>query len=184
VSALAPWLAIVAALAAAVVQLRSQGRLWSCACGYVLVWAGNVRGADNSQHLLDPYSVTHVLHGFVLAGLLAWSLPRLPAAWQLALAVALEALWEVLENSPFVIARYRATAALGYEGDAIVNSLGDIAACGLGVGLARALGFRRAVATFALAELALLVWIRDGLLLNVLMLIAPIPAIKAWQAGP
>ena len=179
----APWLAIATVLVATVVRLRAQGRLWSCACGYVLVWTGDVWGPGNSQHFLDPYSLTHLLHGFALAGLLAWAVPRLPPPWQLALAVALEATWELIENSPFVIERYRATAALGYQGDAILNSLGDIAACGLGVGLARALGVRRTLVVVAVVELALLVWIRDSLLLNVVMLLHPLPAVRAWQLG-
>jgi hypothetical protein len=144
---------------------------------------GNPWSPDNSQHLFDPYSFTHLLHGFVLAGLVAWATPRLSVPWQLCLAIALEAGWEAIENTPFVIGRYRATAALGYEGDAIVNSLGDILACGLGVLLARWLGVRRSLLVFAVVETALLVWIRDSLLLNVVMLIHPFGWIKAWQAG-
>jgi hypothetical protein len=125
-----------------------------------------------------------VLHGFVFCGLLAWGLPRLAPVWRLSLAVTVEALWEVLENSDFVIRRYReATAALGYEGDTVVNSLGDIFACGLGFVIARRLGFRRSLALFVLTEVVLLVWIKDSLTLNVLMLIYPIDAIKAWQTG-
>jgi len=98
-------------------------------------------------------------------------------------AIGLESLWEVFENSAFVIERYRATAALGYTGDTIVNSLGDILACALGVVLARALALRRALVAFALIEIVLLVWIKDSLLLNVTMLIYAIPPIKAWQLG-
>jgi len=167
----------------AVIQLQRQGRFWRCACGYVLVWAGDVWSADNSQHLLDPYSFTHLLHGFVFAWLLAWVLPRLPVAWKVAVAVGLEALWEVIENTALVIERYRATASLGYQGDTVVNSLGDIAACGLGVVLARWLGVRRALVVFALVEIVLLVWIKDSLLLSALMLLHPFAPIKAWQLG-
>jgi hypothetical protein len=97
-----PWLAIVAVLAATAYQLRSQGRLWWCSCDYLLLWSGDPWSSDNSQHLLDPYSFTHVLHGFVLCGVLALIVPRLSAAWQLWLAISIEALWEVLENSEFV----------------------------------------------------------------------------------
>jgi hypothetical protein len=104
--------------------------------------------------------------------------------WRLVLAVAIEAAWEVIENTNFVIERYReATAALGYQGDSVVNSLGDILACILGLFLARKLGFRRSLAVFVLVEVALLIWIRDSLVLEVLMLIYPIDAIKAWQMG-
>ncbi len=179
-----PWLAIVVVLVATVYQLRSQGRLWWCSCDYILLWSGDPWSSDNSQHLLDPYSFTHVLHGFALCGLLAWLAARLSLVWQLWLAVAIEALWEVVENSEFVIRRYREeTAALGYQGDTVVNSLGDILVCGLGFLLARRLGLRRTLALFAVTEVTLVFLIRDSLLLNVLMLIYPIDAIKAWQAA-
>lgn len=179
-----PWLAVVAVLAGAAYQLRSQGRLWWCSCDYVLLWSGDAWSSDNSQHLLDPYSFTHVLHGFVFCGLLAFVVPRLPAAWRLLLAVLIEAVWEVVENSEFVIRRYReGTAALGYYGDTVVNSLADIVLCGLGFALARRLGFRRTVALFVATELVLAIWIRDNLSLNILMLIYPIDAIREWQAA-
>jgi len=133
---------------------------------------------------LDPYSFTHVLHGFVLCGLLALIVPRLSQIWQLWLAVSIEALWEVLENSEFVIRRYREeTAALGYHGDTIVNSLGDILVCGLGFVLARRLGLRRTLVLFVVTEVVLAIWIRDNLTLNILMLIYPIEGVKEWQAG-
>jgi hypothetical protein len=168
--------------AAAALQLRAQGRLWMCACGRALAWTRDAWSADNSQHLSDPYSFTHVLHGFIFCGLIVWALRRVAWQWQLALAVAVEALWEVVENSAFVINRYReATLALGYTGDTVLNSTGDIFACALGFLLARRLGLRLTVLAFALTELVLLIWIRDSLLLNVLMLFYPIDAIKAWQ---
>jgi hypothetical protein len=177
-----PWLAIAAATTLAAFQLRWQGRLWLCECSRVLWWTGDAWGSDNSQHLSDPYSFTHVLHGFVFCGVLAWALPRVGWAWRLALAVSIEALWEVVENSAFVINRYReATLALGYQGDTIINSAGDILACALGFLLARRLGLRLTLAAFALTEIVLLLWIRDSLLLNVLMLLHPVEAIKAWQ---
>ena len=179
-----PWLAIVVVLAATAYQLRSQGRLWWCSCGYLLLWSGDPWSSDNSQHLLDPYSFTHLLHGFVLCGLLALTAPRLSAVWQLWLAVSIEALWEVLENSEIVIRRYRQeTAALGYQGDTVVNSLGDIIVCGLGFVLAHRLGVRRTLALFVVTEVALAIWIRDNLSLNILMLIYPIEAVKDWQAA-
>ena len=178
-----PWLAIVVVLAGTSCLLRSQGRLWWCSCHYLLLWSGDSWSPDNSQHLLDPYSFTHVLHGFLLCGLLALIAPRLSAVWQLWLAVSIEAVWEGIENSEFVIRRYREeTAALGYHGDTIVNSLGDIVVCGLGFVVARHLGFRRTFALFVLTEVTLAFWIRDNLTLNVLMLIYPIEAVKEWQA--
>src|SRR5215212_6619998 len=179
-----PWPALVVVLAGTALVLRSQGRLWWCSCNYLLLWSWDPWSSDNSQHLLDPYSFTHVLHGFVLCGLLALIAPRLSALWRLWLAVSIEALWEVLENSEFVIRRYRQeTAALGYHGDTIVNSLGDILLCGLGFVLALHLGFRRTFALFVLTEVTLAILIRDNLTLNILMLIYPIDAIKEWQAA-
>lgn len=179
-----PWLAVLPLLAATAFVLRLLGRLWICDCGRFRVWTGEAWGAETSQQLFDPYSLTHVLHGFALAGLLALVAPRLAAAWRLALAVALEAAWEIVENTSYVIERYReATAALGYTGDTVVNSLGDIAACGLGFEIARRLGWRLTLAAFALVEIALLVLIRDSLLLNVLMLVYPSDAVRAWQSA-
>ena len=179
-----PWFAIVVVLISAALVLRSQGRLWWCSCDYLLLWSGDPWSSDNSQHLLDPYSFTHLLHGFVLCGLLALIAPRLSPVWQLWLAVSIEALWEVVENSEFVIRRYREeTAALGYHGDTIVNSLGDIVVCGLGVVLARRLGLRRTLALFVVTEIALAIWIRDNLSLNSLMQIYPLNAVKEWQAA-
>jgi hypothetical protein len=177
-----PWLASAAVTAAAMLQLRRQGRLWSCACERVLLWSGDAWSSDNSQHLFDPYTFTHILHGFLFCGLLAWLLPRAPWVWRLALAVTIEALWEVFENSATVINRYReATLALGYTGDTIINSFGDILACCAGFMLARRLGFRRTLLIFVATEIVLLIWVRDSLLLEILMLIYPVDAIKAWQ---
>lgn len=179
-----PWLAAVVVLVGAVYGLRAQGRPWLCTCGYLLAWSGEPSSSDTSQHLLDPYSFTHVLHGFVLYGLLAWVVAPLPLSWRLQVAVAVEASWELVENSDFVIRRYReGTAALGYEGDAIVNSLGDMVVCGLGFVLAYHLGARWTLTLFVATEAVLIAWIRDSLLLNVLMLIYPIEAIKTWQMG-
>ncbi len=178
------WLAIFAVLLVASYELHHQGRLWWCACGYLRLWAGDIWSAENSQQLLDPYSFTHLLHGFVFYWLLKWILPRLAPEWQLWLAITVEAVWEMVENSTFIIDRYRSTtAALGYQGDTVVNSLGDILVCGLGFLLARKLGSRRSLTIFILVELVLLFWIRDGLIFNIIMLIYPVDAIKTWQIG-
>ena len=179
-----PWLAAAAVGVASAVLLRLEGRLWFCACGRLLPWVGDAWSADTSQHLFDPYSFTHVLHGFAFAGLLALLLPRAGWRWRLLLAVLAEAAWEVIENTDFVINRYReATAALGYNGDTVVNSLGDVIACAAGVLLARRLGLVKSLLVFALTEVVLLFWIRDSLLLNILLLVYPSEAVKAWQAG-
>jgi len=179
-----PWLAAAAVGVASAVLLRLEGRLWFCACGRLLPWVGDAWSADTSQHLFDPYSFTHVLHGFAFAGLLALLLPRAGWRWRLLLAVLAEAAWEVIENTDFVINRYReATAALGYNGDTVVNSLGDIAACALGFLLARRLGWLRTLLLFVAVEAVLLLWIRDSLLLNILLLVYPSERLRAWQAG-
>ncbi len=178
------WLAIAVILALSVWLLHSQSRLWICSCGQVYLWAGDIWSSDNSQHWLDPYSFTHLLHGVVFFWLLAWLLPRLSPMWRLVIALSLESAWEVFENSAFIIDRYReATAALGYNGDTVINSLGDILICGRGFMRAMRLGFRRSLVLFVVTELVLLVWIRDSLILNVVMLIYPIEAIRLWQIG-
>jgi hypothetical protein len=179
-----PCLAIIMVVAAAVYQLHRQGRMWLCSCGRFALWIGDIWSPENSQQFLDPYSFTHVLHGFIFYGLLAWLIPRVSSLWRLWLAVSFEALWEVVENTDRIIERYRGvTAAIGYHGDTIVNSLGDILSFGVGFMLARHLGFRRSVAVFVVTEVVLLGWIRDSLTLNVIMLIYPIEAIRAWQMG-
>lgn len=179
-----PAIIIFAVLAATALLLHEQGRLWLCFCGYFLIWTSNAWSADNSQHLADPYSFTHVLHGFILCWLFRLLLPERPLRWRLCLAVVAEALWEMVENSSYVIERYRAaTAALGYQGDTVVNSLGDILFCALGFMLAERLGFRRSLALFFVTEAVLLILIRDSLLLNILMLLYPLDSIKAWQAA-
>ena len=179
-----PALAVAAALAATALELHRQGRLWVCSCGRFLLWTADAWSSETSQQLFDPYTFTHVLHGLIFCGLLAYLLPRVPWSWRFCLAITGEALWELTENTDFVIRRYReATAALGYTGDTVVNSLGDIAACALGFALARRLGLLRSVLLFAATELVLLVWIRDSLLLNVLLLIYPSQKLRAWQAG-
>jgi hypothetical protein len=179
-----PWLGMAVVLVGTVWLLHGQGRLWICSCGEVWLWAGDIWSSHNSQHLFDPYTFTHVLHGVVFYGLLAWGRPGLALPWRLWLATFVEASWEIVENSEFVIERYRETTmALGYNGDTIVNSLADIVVCGLGFMLARRLGFRRSLAFFVATELVLLIWIRDSLILNVIMLVYPIEAIKTWQVG-
>ena len=110
---------------------------------------------------------------------------NVPTSWRLVIALVLEALWEILENTNAVIDRYReATAALGYQGDTVVNSLGDMVCCGLGLLIARKLGWLRSLPIFILTEIVLLFWIRDSLILEIIMLIRPIDSIKSWQLAP
>jgi hypothetical protein len=165
--------------------LRLEGRLWICACGSIKVWIGNTCTSDNSQHLLDPFAFTHVLHGVAFYWIIAWLGPQLRSSWQILLAVAIEGAWEVFENTSFVIDRYRtATAALGYTGDTVVNSLGDILCCLAGFLIAKRLGFWRSLVVFLMIELVLILWIKDSLLLQILMLVSPVAAIKNWQSCP
>lgn len=176
------WGAMAAVVVATALLLRAEGRLWRCACGRMLLWAGDAWSSDTSQHWFDPYSLTHMLHGVAFAGLLSLLLPRLAIVWRLFLGVLMEGVWELVENSAWVINRYReATASLGYTGDTIVNSVGDIVACAFGLVLAWRLGWRRSILLVILVEAVLLIWIRDSLILNIIMLIHPIDAIKEWQ---
>ncbi len=175
-------MALAAIFPATALSLRAEGRLWICACGKLLVWSGQICSADNSQHFLDPYSFTHLLHGVLFFWLIYWLASRGSATTQLLLTTAAEAAWEVFENTNFIIERYRSTtAALGYNGDTVVNSFGDILCCIAGFLIAQRLGLRRSIILFLVFELILIVWIHDSLLLEILMLIAPVNAIKAWQ---
>ena len=117
-------------------------------------------------------------------GLLTLLVRRVSTSWRLCLAITIEAIWELIENTDTVIHHYRAaTAALGYQGDTVMNSLGDIICCGIGFMIARKLGWLRSVVLFLLTEAVLLIWIRDSLLLEILMLVHPVNAIKMWQVG-
>ena len=169
-------------LLAMIVLLRAEGRRLMCACGHFAVWISDWCSSNTSQQLLDPYSLTHVLHGFLFFWLITLLFKRMPRAWQFWLALLLESAWEVFENTSFVINKYRTeTAALGYQGDTIVNSLGDLACALIGFVIARQLGVRRSLIVFVLIEAVLIVWIHDSLLLQILMLVRPVEAIKLWQ---
>lgn len=178
------WAAITITLLILFVTLHLQGRLWFCKCGRVYLWVSDAWSSSTSQHLFDPYSFTHLLHGFVFCWLIVLIFPRLHCKWQLWLAIAIESAWEIVENSRFIIERYReATAALGYYGDTIINSFGDVVSCGIGFAIARSLGFTRSLIVFLLIEAVLIFWIRDSLLLNILMLLYPLDIVRKWQIG-
>ncbi len=168
---------------AAATILLSVGRPPICTCGYVELWHGAV-DSGNSQHLLDWYSPSHLIHGFLFYAF-GWLLFRSrPAGERLTLAVLIESAWEIAENSPFIIDRYRtATMALGYTGDSVLNSMSDIACMTIGFLLARKLPLWLSIAICVGFELLTLALIRDNLTLNVLMLVSPIDTIKQWQGG-
>jgi len=174
--------AVALVLLAMIVLLHAEGRRFLCACGHFAVWVGDWCSSNTSQQLLDPYSFTHVLHGFLFFWLISLLFRRMPRGWQFLLAMLLESAWEAFENTSFVINKYRTeTAALGYQGDTIVNSLGDLSCALLGFVIARQLGVRRSLVVFVLIEAVLIFWIHDSLLLQILMLVRPVEAIKLWQ---
>jgi hypothetical protein len=161
------------------------GRVWWCQCGQLNPFSGEIASQHNSQHLFDPYTFTHVLHGILFYALLWLILRRwFGIAERFVIAIGIEAFWEVIENTSIVIERYRETTiSLGYYGDSILNSATDVIACASGYLLAMWLPAWVSALLFVGLETTLLWWIRDSLVLNIIMLISPSEAIKGWQQG-
>jgi hypothetical protein len=171
-------------VALAATLLLAMGRVPTYRHGPLRLYAGNVHGDENSQQLTDPYTFTHVTHGILFYGALTLVAGRSPVMLRALAAIAVESTWEVLENTDAVIRRYRAaTIAQGYDGDSVVNSVGDIGAAVVGFALAAVLPVRATIMLTVALEAILLLWIRDNLLLNVLMLVWPLDALRAWQQG-
>ena len=171
-------------IAAAALTLLAMGQPLICRCGTVKLWQGDVMGPENSQQLADWYSPSHLIHGLLFYGLLWLIARRRPFGLRALIALVIESGWEILENSPIIIDRYReATISLGYRGDSVINSVSDIAFMLVGFALAARLPVAASVALAILLELAVGYMIRDNLTLNIIMLIYPIDAIRAWQMG-
>jgi hypothetical protein len=181
---LSPALVVVGIILLTAAYLLWIGREPICKCGTIKLWHGQVVSSENSQHISDWYTPSHVIHGFLFFGALWLVARRLSFGWRLAIATAVEAAWEIVENSDAIIERYRAvTISLDYYGDSVLNVVADILAMVLGFWLASRLPVWATVALILLAE-GVTIWvIRDGLALNVLMLIYPLDSVAAWQAG-
>jgi Protein of unknown function (DUF2585) len=159
-----------------------MGRLPLGPDGKFGLWEGNIWSSENSQRFADPYSFSHLVHGILFYGALWLVARKLPVRFRLLIALALEASWEILENSPLIINRYReATISLGYVGDSVLNSMSDILMMTLGFTFAYKMRPRISLAAVIVMEVGCALWVRDNLTLNIIMLIHPVDAIKQWQ---
>jgi len=176
----------LAMLAVFVLILHQLGHVWMCECGYIKLWHGVTYSSENSQHLSDWYSPSHVIHGLAFYWILRGLGRRFhwPVGVNFLIALGIEIAWEVFENSDFIINRYReATISLDYYGDSIINSVMDVLFMALGFLLAWRLPVWASILLVIVLELVVGYWIRDNLTLNIIMLIYPFDAVLRWQQG-
>ncbi|GGE96008.1 DUF2585 domain-containing protein [Stappia taiwanensis] len=179
-----PFVVALVLIAATAAILLAMGRVPICTCGEIKLWTGDVISSDNSQHLSDWYTPSHIIHGMIFYALFHYTLPRVPLGWRAVGAILIEAAWEILENSPIIIDRYReATIAVGYVGDSVINSVADILWMLVGFWLAANLPWRVTLGLALAMEAVAALVIRDNLTLNIIMLLWPIDGIRAWQSG-
>lgn len=146
-------------------------------------WDGNIWSSENSQRVADAYSFSHIIHGMLFYGFLSLVARKLPVRYRFVAAIILEAAWEILENSPLIINRYReVTISLGYVGDSVLNSVSDVGMAALGFLMARFSKVWVTVSLIVVFELGCLFWVRDNLTLNVIMLVHPVESIRVWQS--
>jgi len=181
------WAFVLIAASLLIIQAGTElalGRVTMCTCGTIKLWVGGTQNSEISQQIFDWYSLSHLIHGFGLYGLTWLALPRVPVAARLLLAMLVECGWEILENTSFIIDRYRSeTVSLNYYGDSILNSLSDTLTMMFGFGLAHRLPVWSIVLAAVLMEALAGYVIRDNLTLNIIMLIYPFDAIRSWQSG-
>lgn len=179
-----PWIVTAALIVGTALLLLWMGRVPICECGYVKLWHGETMSSENSQHIADWYTPSHIIHGFLFYAALWLVARKMSLGWRLSIATLVECGWEILENSDVIIERYRAvTISLDYYGDSVINTVSDILAMILGFALARILPVWISAALVIGFEILTAFIIRDGLALNVLMLLWPLDAVLEWQAG-
>lgn len=177
-----PLTVAVLILLGSLVTVKLMGRPIWCDCGSPAPWVGDVTSTHESKHLVDPYSLSHFIYGLGLYAILRRTAPSLTISWRVAIATALSTFWEVVENTPWVIDRFRqGTITAGYSGDGLVNSATDTLCAVGGFLVAARVPWQASIALAVAIELGCLIGIRDGLTVNTIMLIHPLDVIRAWQ---